>query len=239
MLILLVSSMIGATVWAKPGKPDKPGKPSHPRPEAANFEIRIGEGSGTQDIALYPLNSPLYVENEAGGYWLPPPTKGKTREVWGVGLGPEGEGDYCGKYDIADVEGDSGYEGVILTEVLADHGIDSDVEAYRFNIFHVTQSHWRVGEGDYWRIRIQWEVGTLENPNPPPPEISHFLILSGNTNTDTEWEGIYNEPTDTWTFTFDNAGFSLHENTIDGGSNELWSGQLSFTVKIKRELVES
>jgi len=225
MLILLVSSMIGATVWAKPGKPDKPGKPSHPRIEAANFEIRIGEGSGTQDIALYPLNSPLYVENEVGGYWLPPPTKGKTREGWGVGLGPEG-GDYCGKYIINEEE---------LATLLNGKGVNSELEAYRFSIYHATQSHQRFGEGDYWHIGIQWEVGTFEIPD-PPFVLPYFLILSGDTNTDTEWEGEYDETTDTWTVYFNNAWFWLHETTGFDEIEPIWDGPLSFTVEIKRIL---
>jgi len=232
MLILLLSSMIGTTVWAK-GKPDKPGKPE--QPEAADFEIRIGEGSGTQDITLNPPDSFLYVENEVGGYWLPPPTKGKApREGWGVGLGPEGEGDYCGKYIINDSE---------LANIMTSEGFDSDLEAYRFNIFHSVETNFQKGEGDYWRIGIQWEVGTWVYPNPPPYVIPRFLILSGNTNMNAEWEGTYDETADTWTVTFDNAEFKLYENTTepddpDTGSvlNKLWDGQLSFTVEIERIL---
>jgi hypothetical protein len=225
MLILSLSSMIGTTVWAK-GKPDKPGEPE--KPEAADFEIRIGEG--TQDITLNPHYSFLYVENEVGRYWLPPPTNGKApREGWGVGLGPEGEGDYCGKYIINDSE---------LANIMISNGFDSDLEAYRFHILHSTA---RAHTGDYWHIMIQWEVGIWGYPNPPPDVIPRFLILSGNTNMNAEWEGTYDEIADTWTVTFENAEFELYENTTepddpDTGSvlNKLWDGQLSFTVEIKR-----
>ena len=224
MLILLLSSMIGSSVWAKPGKP--------PEPEAADFEIRIGEGSGTQDITLNPPDSFLYVENEVGGYWLPPPTKGKApREGWGVGLGPE-EGDYCGKYIINNLE---------LANIMTSEGFDSDLEAYRFNIFHSVETNPQTGKGDYWHIGIQWEVGTWVYPNPPPDVIPRFLILSVNTDMTTEGEGTYDEIADTWTVTFDNAEFELYENTTEPddpntGSvlNKLWNGQLSFTVEIKR-----
>ena len=216
ILILLLSSLIGTTVWAKPGKPSSP--------ETADFEIRTGEG--TQDITLNPPNSFLYIENVLGGYWLPPPTKGKAqKEGWGVSLGPEG-GDYCGKYIINKEE---------LAKILNGKGVNSELEAYRLSIYHSTQSHQRFGEGDYWHIGIQWEVGTLEIPD-PPFVIPHFLILSGNTNTDTEWEGEYDKTTDTWTVCFNNAWFWLYENTESGDLESIWTGQLSFTVKIKRIL---
>ncbi len=222
--------MIGTTVWAK-GKPDKPGKPE--QPEAADFEIRIGEG--TQDITLNPPNDFLYVEDGLGGYWLPPPTKGKApEEGWGVSLGPEGEGDYCGKYIINDSE---------LANKMTSEGFDSDLEAYRFHISHRPETNPRKGEGDYWHIMIQWEVGTWVYPNPPPDEIPRFLMLAGDTDTGPEPEGVYDENADTWTVTFDNAEFELYENTTepddpDTGSvlNKLWDGQLSFTVEIKRIL---
>ncbi len=215
MLILLVSSMIGTTVWAKPGKPP-------PKPEAANFEIRIGEG--TEDITLNPPNDFLYVEDVIGGYWLPPPTKGKKNiEVWSVSLGPEG-GDYCGKYVINEEE---------LDTLLNGKGVDSELEAYRFSIYHATQSHPRLGEEDYWHIGIQWEAGTFEIPD-PPYVLTYFLILSGDTNTNTAWEGEYNETTDTWTVHFNNARFWLHETTGFDVIEPIWDGQLSFTVEIER-----
>ena len=225
MLTLSLSSMKGTTVWAKTGKPDKPEKPSYPQPEAADFEIRIGEGSGAQDIILNPPDSVLYVENEVGGYWLPPPTKGKApKEGWGVGLGPEGEGDYCGKYIINDSE---------LADIMTSKGFDNDLEAYHFHIFHSPETNPQKGEGDYWHITIQWEVGTWIYPNPPPEVIPHFLILSGNTNMNTEWEGTYDEIADTWTVTFNNAEFELYENTTEP-DDPLWDGQLSFSVEIRR-----
>ena len=227
MLILSLSSMIEPTVCAKPGKP-----PSDLVP--ADFKIWIGEGSGTQDLTLNPPDSFLYVENEVGGYWLPPSAKGKApREGWGVGLGPE-EGDYCGKYIINDSE---------LANTMTSNGFDSDLEAYHFHISHRVGTSPRKGEGDYWHIVIQWEVGTWIYPNPPPEEIPRFLVLSGNTNTNADWEGTYDQDTDTWLVSFNNAEFTLQENTTepddpDTGSvfNQLWIGRLDFTVKIQRML---
>ena len=205
--------MIGITVWAKLEK-----RP--PKPETANFEIRIGEG--TEDITLNPPNDFLYVEDVIGGYWLPPPTKGKKNiEGWGVSLGPE-RGDYCGKYIINEEE---------LANRLNGKGVDSELEAYRFSIYHATQSHQRFGEGDYWHIGIQWEVGTFEVPD-PPFVLPYFLILSGN--TDTGWEGEYDENTDTWAIHFNNAWFWLHETTGFNVIKPIWNGQLSFTVEIQR-----
>jgi hypothetical protein len=233
-LIFLLSSMIGTTVWAKPNKPEKPEKPP-PDLEPANFLIWIGRESGVHEIRLNPPDDYLYVENEVGGYWLPPPPKGKApREGWGVGLGPEGEGDDCGKYIINDAE---------LADIMTAKGFDSALAAYRFNIFHSAEPNPRTGEGDYWHISIQWDVGTWVYPNPPPDVIPRFLLLSGNTNMNPVWEGVYDETADTWTVTFDTAEFELHENTTepddpDTGSvlNKLWDGHLSFTVEIQRIL---
>ena len=215
MLILSLSSMMGSTVWAK--------KPSHPQPEAADFEIRIGEGSGAQDIRLNPPDSVLYVENEVGGYWLPPPTKGKEKaqkeRSWGITLLGE-TGDDCGEYNVGDVSGDPPYEDVVLSEVLADA---VNLGAVYFSIEHVHTRVPRVGERDYWLIWIGWQVDT-------------FLGIVGRTNIDAEWEGTYDEIADTWTVTFNNAEFGLIENDGSGAMSELWVGQLSFTVEIKRTL---
>jgi hypothetical protein len=244
MLILLLSSMIGTTVWAK-GKPDKPGKPE--QPEAADFEIRIGNGElnspEEEDVVLQPYDGKDYllVEDWLGGYWLPPPTKGKVpREGWSIFLGQQYVGnDYCGTYDINDQS---------LIEALNDNeAFDiNNQDVYMLYIRHCLEEYWtednpRPSKADFWHLIIQWEVGTWIYPNPPLYVIPRFLILSGNTNMDTEWEGTYDENADTWTVTFDNAEFELYENTTepddpDTGSvlNKLWDGQLSFTVEIKR-----
>lgn len=95
-----------------------------------------------------------------------------------------------------------------------------------------------MGENDYLYIGILWQVGTFPIPHEPP--IPRLLGFVGVTNMDTEWEGEYDEINDTWTVTFDNAWFWLIENTENYGEIvELWTGQLSFTVKIERIFVES
>ena len=135
--------MIGTIVLAKPNKPGKPGK-SPPDLEIADFKIWIGK-EGPQDIIV---NSPSFldVQDEVGGYWLPPPTKGKTqREDWGVGLLEE-QGHDCGTYIIADVEGDSGYGE--LGQTLAEHGINSTVEARFFYIGHRNTQNARPPESE-------------------------------------------------------------------------------------------
>ena len=80
MLMLLLSSMIGTAVWAKPGKPP-------PEPEKFDYQIWIGIGDlngedDPEDVVLQPYGVPLkdYLVVENVGYsgrWLPPPTKGK------------------------------------------------------------------------------------------------------------------------------------------------------------------
>ena len=220
-------------------KPDKPGKPS-PEPETFDYQIWIGNGllGRPEDVVLQPYGEPeinylLVKDVEYSERWLPPPTKGKYNiESWIVDLesvSPEGEpGDYCGTYIINNLE---------LEGILAAHGIDSGVEAYAFRIAHSTQNHPQLGENDYWYIGISWQVGTLA---PSYPDIPHLHALVGETNRDTEWGGVYDEVNDTWTVTFDNVEFWLIENTENYGEIiELWHGQLSFTVKITRTVVES
>ena len=149
------------------------------------------------------------------------------------------DGEDCGQYDVADVEGDSGYEGVILTQVLYEHCVDSSLEAFSFNIFHSAETNPQKGEQDWWRIVYTWQVGTMDIENPDDPEspfiIPHLHILEGHTSADPVWEGVYNGISDTWTVTFDNAEFSLMENSVDPeGLLDLWMGKLSFAVEIQR-----
>jgi hypothetical protein len=243
MLILLVSSMIGTTVWAK-GKPNRPGKPPS---EKFDYQIWIGNGplGSPEDLVLqsYDELDHLVVENVGySGRWLPPPTKGKKNIVgWSIGL-EKSEGDYCGTYDIND---QSLVDALYLNE---DFDID-DQDVYRFYIRHLTKEYWtednpNPSKADFWHIIIQWEAGTLSIPNDPDPIIiPHFSILDGKTDTGLEPEGVYDENADTWTITFDTAEFELYENTTepddpDTGSvlNKLWDGQLSFTVEIRRIL---
>jgi hypothetical protein len=81
MILLVLLSMNGATVWAKKANP---GKPS-PEPETADFEIKIGMGSGPQHIILNTSDSLLVQNLDHYGRWLPPPTKGMYNfQRWSV-----------------------------------------------------------------------------------------------------------------------------------------------------------
>jgi len=241
MLILLLSSMIGTTVWAKP---DKPGKPSRPEPEKFDYQIWIGNGplGSPEDLVLqsYDELDHLVVENVGySGRWLPPPTKGKrNNEGWSVGL-EKSEGDYCGTYEINKPD---------LIAALDLNGIFdiNEKDVYRFYLGHSLTSYWteddpRPSQADFWHIMIQFELGTFfEVPESYPPfVVPHFLVLEGNTDTGLEPEGEYDEPNDTWTVYFSEAWFRVIKNSESGEIEELWTGQLSFTVKIERTLVES
>jgi hypothetical protein len=233
MLILLHSSMIGTTVWAKSGKPDKPGKPPS-EPEKFDYQIWIGNRplGSLENLVLqsYGELDHLVVENVSySGRWLPPPTKGKkSLEGWSVSL-KKSEGDYCGTYDINKED---------LIDVLIANEIYpiTDKAVFRFYIQH------RLSENaDYWFILIDFELGTF-GPVPgsdPPVDAPHLLMLVGKTDTGLELDGEYDETTDTWTVYFNDAWFRVTENTESGEIEELWTGQLSFTVKIKRTLCES
>jgi hypothetical protein len=218
MLILLVSSMMRSTVWAK--------KPSPPEPEIVNYNIWIGE-TGEHIILMDP--GYLVVEDVEGGYWLPPPTKVKEKaqkeRLWDITLLGE-EGDNCGNYIIAPVDGDPHDPPYgKLSEVLAKKGVDVNLGALYFSIEHVHTRVPRVGERDYWLIWIGWQADT-------------FLGIVGRTNIDAEWEGEYEQFTDTdkWTVTFNEAEFGVIENDGSGEIIELWAGRLSFTVEIVRTL---
>jgi hypothetical protein len=229
MLILLLSSMTGTTVWAKPGKPS-------PEPETYDYQIWIGNGQlgSPEDVVLQPYGEldHLVVENmDYSGRWLPPPTKGKKNiEGWSIGL-EKSEGDYCGKYDINNPD---------LIDGLPDDEIYSlnDKEVYRINIFHSLTLP--GAPEDWWNIMIQFDLGEVFAPWPeidPSFEVPHFLVLQGHTDTGLEPEGYYDELNDTWTIYFSEAWFQVWENTDE--SVELWAGPLSFTVKITRTVVKS
>ena len=159
LAILLVSSTMGSTVWAK--------KPSPSQPEMANYNIWIGE-TGEHIV----LRDPEYlvVENVEGGDWLPPPTRGKEKAQkerrWAMTILGEA-GDDCGNYIIAPVSGLPPYEDAILSEVLAQKGVDVDLGAVYFSIEHVHSC--MPGVEDYWLIWIGWQADT-------------FLGLVGNTD---------------------------------------------------------
>jgi hypothetical protein len=241
ILLLLLLSMIGITVLAK--KPDTPGK-SSPEPETFNYQIWIGigalKGEGVpEDLVLEPYNDPLLVADICySGRWLPPPTKGKKNiEGWGILL-EKLEGEYCGIYDINDAS---------LIDVLNDNGYwpINDKDVFRFSIQHrlmLSPNDLNIKEkADYWFILIDFEIGTY-GPKldiDPPIDITHFLMLEGQTDTGLEPEGEYNEKTDTWTVYFNEVWFKVVENSENGEIEELWTGQLSFTVKIMRSLAET
>ncbi len=235
-------------MWAKPRKAGRP--PSEP--EKFDYQIWIGNGplGSPEDLVLQSYGDPpkdhLVVENVSySGRWLPPPTKGKKNiEGWTIGL-EKSEGDYCGTYDIHK-------QGLIDALIANEIYPINDKDVFRFYIGHRLTLPWTGDvpphpseKADYWHILIQWEVGTWDNPNPPPDVIPRFLMLEGDTDTGPEPEGVYDENADAWTVTFDIAEFELYENTTepddpDTGSvlNKLWDGQLSFTVKIKRTPVQ-
>jgi len=214
------------TVWAK-GKPDKPpGKPSDPEPVIADYIIEIGKVD--EDIIL---DSPSYIsfEDVDGGYWLPPPpTKGKSQKerVWRIGTVEVME--ISCTYTIADVPtSDPQYDG--LSTILADHGVDVNTESLFFMIEHVYTRVSSAGVSDYWQIGIAWEVSHEPNTD------SHIHAIMCMTNIDAEWEGEYDENTDTWIVTFEDAEAVLVENPDGIGDMDLlWEWTLSFTVTITR-----
>jgi hypothetical protein len=187
-------------------------------------------------------------------FWLPPPTEENSEfeggwylDLGNVNLGLDEEPEYCGTCEINDQD---------LIEKLIEIGIYSikDKDIHSIIIGHETGNLWWRGEddvgplADFWHFILQWEIGTLEIPNPewtPDPIIvPHLLALEGETDRGIEPEAEYNEITDTWTVTFDTM-FELSENTVESiGSetgwftNKLWEGTLGFTVEIQRILPE-
>ena len=161
LAILLVSSTMGSTVWAK--------KPSPSQPEMANYNIWIGE---TGEHIVLQHSEYLVVENVEGGDWPPHPTQGKEKAQkerrWAMTILGEA-GDDCGNYLIAPVPGLPPYEEVILSEELAQKGVDDTLGAAYFSIEHVHKRVPVAGERDYWLIWIGWQADT-------------FLGLVGNTD---------------------------------------------------------
>ena len=221
------------TVWAV--KPDKPhGKPSDPETVIADYDIWIGDVDEDEDIVLVSTDY-IFVEGVEGGYWLPPPTKGKNPKarVWRIDLISVEEDD-CGKYDIADVLGEPPYDEKGLSTILDDdHGIDDETEAIFFSIEHVQKRSPYGGVSDYWLIQIAWQVGTV-----PGTDIHQIHGIMCWTDMDAECEGVYYFDDDVWIVTFEDAEAGLLENSdVDDEQpilSTLWEGTLSFTVTIER-----
>jgi hypothetical protein len=235
MVLLVLSSMIGATGWAK--KPVNPGSPS-PEPETFDYHIWIGKGplGSPEDVGLqsYGVSPKDYLVVEDVGYsgrWLPPPTRGKKHlEGWGIVL-EKSEGEYCGTYEIHDAS---------LIDAVTENGFwpINEQDVYCFAIHHCLTL-----PTDYWSIMIQFENGTVYCPWPeidPSFVVPYFLVLEGNTDTGLEPEGVYDENTDTWTVSFNEVWFRLITWSSESCDEiEVWAGQLSFTVKITRLPVQT
>ena len=245
ILMLLFSSMIGTIVWAKPDKPEKPVS----EPETANFNIWIGNGelASPEDVVLQPYDGNDYLLKEDWNdwqNWYPLPTKGKPVSVgWvfdlgAVNLAPGEEPQYPGTYDINDQYLTDKLREIIFYPI-------KDKEVLCLIIIHYAGGWWegnrKSSDVDFWRFMIQWDIGTLEIPNPEgddPETKPHVYLLEGETDMGIEPEGEYDETTDTWTILFDNVDFGFKENTAEPGwvLNTLWEGPLSFTVEIQRLL---
>lgn len=241
--ILLLSLNVGTNVLAKPNNPNKPDNPGkHDIELPVDFKIWIGNGdlSSPEDVVLQPYGDPemnyLLFEDWPNGErgWLPSTTKAKGPKEGGWGINyyrePSHLEYYYGTYNIANKLGGPGYEEVALLETMVNHGFTSDLEAYGVSIFHATPDL-GPGVGDQWHFFVSW---ILENSP------WRDLMLSGWTNEDNNWEGVYDQDTDTWTVTFDGEWFEAIEEVCypDGEyvRTTLWEGQLSFTVEIQRIL---
>lgn len=238
LLILLVSLVIGIVVADKPpetAKPDKPqGKPSPTEAEIEDFKIKIGLEDQDKIALLEPTHEDgiyLYKENVPYEYWtLPTKMKRKDHNEWGVQL-LGWEGDDCGTYNIAEVYCDCCESPESLTEVLTSLGIDNTAGAYFFGIYHILDGGLWQEKADYWKLFIEWNKSS-------DPNVWHVITIVGDTNKDLVQEGTYNKDQDTWTVSFDKARFSVYETGAIGPEDYEWTGQLNFTVKIQRILLE-
>lgn len=231
LLTVFLSPIIGIVMGEKPDKP--PGKPS-PEPEIANFKIWIGIGDlkEPEDVVLTsPVqNGEVYLERKNVPYehWtLPTKIKRKDHIEWGVQL-LGWEGDDCGTYNIAEVYCDCCESPEKLTDVLSRFGIDNTVGAYLFGIYHILDGGLLQERADYWKLFIEWDISSDDS--------WHVITLVGDTDKDLVPEGTYNEDLDTWTVYFNEARFSVYETGATGPEDYEWTGQLSFTVEIKRTL---
>jgi len=230
MTIFLLSLTVGTIAGAKPNNPNKPEiPPGHQTNMISDFKIWIGNGNlgSPEDVVLQPYGYPEmnYLLKEDKPYWEPswlPYTRKKGEGDWSIEfyqqLGPYQ--DYCGTYNIANKLGGPGYEEVALFDTMVAHGFSSELEAWQFSLIHFTPE--REREGDFWRLHISWIVG------------EHVLLaVSGLTNEDSVWEGVYDQDSDTWTVAFDNEWFKL-DKVINDVPTTVWAGPLCFTLKIQR-----
>jgi len=237
ILAILLSSMVGTIVAKKPDKPE--GESS----ETWNIKIWIGlkdeNGNPIEDIVLM---APEYLFAEdvpssgvGGGLWDQPMKKGnrpnKNNYLAAQVYLYKDDGDVCGAYQLADVEG---YDINGQPTSLGDFPLEND------DIDYVSIRHniWPMGEGmDYWTFTIRWVL------NPDPYEYV-FYELSAWTNKDYEPEGTLSEEED-WTVPFNEADAMLYSSWIDEDPNDglpdnyHWMGSLNFTVQITRTLHEA
>ena len=235
LLTLLLSLLIGIVVAPKP---DKPGKPDSPGKSVKTWDLKIWIGIGDlkepEDINLTsPLHDDgiyLFAEDVpcSGGLWdLPGKGKMKSYVSGSVSL-TSIEGDDCGTYNLANVEG---YNSTGQPVSLDDFPLEDE------EIVYVSIQHQTTPMGnDFWRFVIQWG-------KPDPYE---FYELKACTDPLTNWDG---DPEGTlsdegWVVPFngtEGAEAMLYsdwtdEDPIDGvPDNYDWKGPVSFTVKITRE----
>lgn len=241
ILMLLLSAVMGTIVWAK-GKPASPVKPV----ETWDLKIRIGIGElngegNPEDVVLEtPAHDDgvyLFAEDVpcSGGLWnLPKKTGGYPNKnnylAAAVSLYAY-DGDDCGTYQLADVEG---YDSDGQPASLDNFPLENDDIVFVSIRHHV----WPMGEGmDYWTFVIQWELN-------PDPYAYVFYELSAWTNKDYELEGTLSEE-EGWIIPFNEADAMLYSSWIDEDPNDgvpdnyNWMGTLSFTVQITRTLPEA
>jgi hypothetical protein len=197
MLILLLSSMIGTVVWAKPGRPPPP------PPELYKFTIMIGtEG---EDMVLV---DPEFLEVEASVSscgWHYPYAKGTRGGGWYAYLNslfepPAGEFGECGIYNVMNLELPSEISDII--------------DAQGFWISHT----WERGRKDYWELSIFWGAEWNEAGQYLDPDDS--WVLTVRTNLDSNLEGTYDSVNEVWEVNFNGAIWELidfEESTSEPG----------------------
>ncbi len=237
VVMLLLSSMIGITVWAEkpeepPGKPDNPGKTV----ETWDLQIYIGikdsEGNPIEDIVLM---DPDYLSAEdvpcSAGLWnIPDPeAKGngrKDRYVSAQLSFVTALGDDCGTYTMNPVEGKNSYneEPVWLDQVIPDNT--------QYYLGEVDIGHQKNPlEQDYWWFRLIWSPEI-----PSPGEWSCYQFYAW---TDKSSDGEVMPPEgDELVITFENEDAVFTGDMpgpLDVPENYEWLGKVSFTITIIRE----
>lgn len=244
MLILLLSSMIGTSVWAgkpeKPGKPDNPGKPV----ETWDLQVQIGMknqvGEPMEDIVLM---APVYLLAEdvscSGGLWdFPDEPKGKsgkdgkleyinadftlyrwydeTEDKW---VGPD-----CGFYHLGSVFGTNNDGGGVYLDGI----IPEDPE---YHVVQVTIGHYVHSdlEQDYWRLMLIWA------PKQPDNTLERYILCAW-TNEDFVPEVEPPEGNEI-VVQFEEVVGVLSTGLFapyEVPENYNWLGLVSFTLKIQR-----